>query len=281
MKFQSYSAMKKLLLPFFILCTLVVTAQYNNSWIDYSKTYYKFKVSKNGVHRIGQSALSSIGLGGTPAEQFQLWRNGQQVALYTSVTSGPLASNDYIEFNGKMNDGIPDKPLYRVADYQLCDSFSLHTDTATYFLTVNAGAGNLRFNNAANNVSSNTLLPDPYFMRRVEQPLKQVYNRGFANLVGEYVYSSSYDAGEGWSSGDVSSSGPLSFLFTGMNVYMAAPANSVSVYVSAFGNALYTRNLQVKFYNTLVIDTALNYFTVGKKQVNNLPLSYLPAFSLQ
>lgn len=275
MKFQPYRAMKKLLLPFFILCTLAVTAQFNNSWIDYSKTYFKFKVSRNGLHRIGQPALASVGLGNTPAEHFQLWRNGQQVTLYTSVPTGPLGSNDYIEFNGKMNDGLPDKPLYRISDHQLCDSFSLHTDTATYFLTVNAGAGNLRFTNTVNNVAGNILAPETYFMRRVEKPYRDVYNRGFANIVGEYVYSSSYDAGEGWTSGDIAPCCALSNLFTGLNVYRGAPANSVSVYVSAFGNALFTRNLQVKLYNSMVIDTALNYFTVAKKQVDNLPLSYL------
>ncbi|MEO5890212.1 MAG: C25 family cysteine peptidase [Ferruginibacter sp.] len=267
--------MKKLLLPFFILCTLAGTAQYNNSWIDYSKTYYKFKVSKNGLYRINQAALSAIGLGAAPAEQFQLWRNGEQVRLYTSVASGPLSASDYIEFSGKMNDGLPDKPLYRIADNQLCDSFSLHTDTAMYFLTLNTTSANLRYSNAVNNVSANTLPADPYFMRRVEQPYRQIYNRGFANIVGEYVYSSTYDAGEGWTTTDVAPCCALSQVFSGLNVYTAGPANSVSFYIAAFGNALFTRNVQVKFYNSLVMDTAMNYFTILKKQVDNLPLSYL------
>ena len=147
MKCQSYSAMKKLLLPFFILCTLACNAQYNNSWIDYNKTYYKFNVSKNGLYRITPAALSSTGLGLAPAEQFQLWRNGEQVRLFTSVATGPMGANDYIEFIGKANDGIPDQPLYRIADNQLCDSFSLHSDTATYFLTLNTTSANLRYTN--------------------------------------------------------------------------------------------------------------------------------------
>jgi hypothetical protein len=278
MKFESYTAMKKILLPFFILCTFAATAQLNNSWIDYSKIYYKFKVSKDGIYRISQSELSAVGLSGKPAEQFQLWRNGEQVRLYTSVATGLLGTSDYIEFLGKRNDGIPDKQLYRVADGQLCDSFSLHTDTATYFLTINPSiASNLRYTNAINDVSSNTLAPDAYFMRRVEKPFKEVYNRGFANIVGEYVYSSSYDVGEGWTTGDIAPCCAYSQLFTGLNVYTAGPSNSVSMYIAAFGNALFTRNLQVKFYNTSVLDTAMNYFTSVKKQVNNLPLSILPS----
>ncbi|MBC7687132.1 MAG: hypothetical protein H7211_03025, partial [Aquabacterium sp.] len=270
--------MKKLLLPFFIFCTLAATAQYNNSWIDYSKTYYKFKVGKSGLYRISQSALNSIGLGGTPAEQFQLWRNGEQVRLFTSVPGGPMGAADFIEFNGRMNDGVPDKPLYRVTDGQLSDSFSLHTDTSAYFLTVNPStSANLRYTNTANNVSSNVLPPEPYFMRRMEQAFRQQYNRGFANIVGEYVFSSSYDIGEGWTSNNIGPCCALSLYFQGMNVYTAGPANSVSLYVAAFGNALFTRNLQVTFYNTKVLDTAMNYFSVAKKQVDNLPLSYFPS----
>ncbi|CAN5670296.1 hypothetical protein BH11BAC3_BH11BAC3_03410 [soil metagenome] len=267
--------MKKLLLPFFLLIAFAAKSQLNNSWIDYSKTYYKFQVSKDGMYRINQSMLSSSGLGNVPAEQFQLWRNGQQVRLYTSVATGVLGSSDFIEFYGKMNDGIPDKPLYKLSSSQLCDSFSLHTDTAAYFLTVNAAGNNLHYADAANNVSTNTLPAELYFMRRVEKPYRVQYNRGFANIVGEYVYSSSYDVGEGWASNDVSPSGDLSYTFSNLNVYPAGPANSVSVYISAFGNALYTRNLRVKLYNTVVVDTPMNYFTTVKKQVDNLPLTYL------
>ena len=275
MHFQLYSRMKKLLLPFFLLFTLATQAQLNNSWIDYSKTYFKFKIGKNGMYRLNQPTLTAAGLGNVPAEQFQLWRNGQQVRLYTSRTAGPLTASDYIEFFGIKNDGIADKPLYRVANNQLSDSFSLHTDTATYFLTVDAAGANLRYTNADNNVTGNSLPADPYFMRRVEESYKQQYNRGLANIAGEYVYSSSYDAGEGWTSNDVAPCCDLAKTFTNLNVYTAGPANSVSFYISSFGNAVYTRNLRVKFYNTVVLDTAMNYFTIVKKQLNNLPLSYL------
>ena len=83
--------MKRILLLLFIVLGLASQAQvYNNEWIDYSKTYYKFKVGVTGVYRISQTTLNSIGLGSTPAEHFQLWRNGSQVPLYTSVPTGAL-----------------------------------------------------------------------------------------------------------------------------------------------------------------------------------------------
>ena len=77
--------MKKLLSCFLLLSTLAVHAQvYNNEWIDHSKTYYKFKVGKNGLYRIQPTTLAAAGLAAVPAEHFQLWRNGVEVPIYTS-----------------------------------------------------------------------------------------------------------------------------------------------------------------------------------------------------
>ena len=266
--------MKKFLIPLFLLLVTIAHGQLNNSWIDYSKTYYKFQISKSGVYRINQPALSSIGLSNSLAEHFQLWHNGQQVRLFTSVASGPLAVADYIEFLGLRNDGKPDKPLYRDTSFQLCDSFSLETDTATYFLTINPAGNNLRYTNVANNVTSNTLAPEPYFMRTIGTAYNMMYNPGYAALVGEYVYSSSYDMGEGYTSVNVPPCCDLIQLYDNLNVYAAAPANSVSLYVSAFGNALYARNLQAKINSTVLFNNVpMNSFSIVKKQVDNIPLS--------
>ena len=130
--------MKRVLLLLFISFSFAAQAQmYNNEWIDYNKTYYKFKVGATGAHRISQAALTSIGLGATPAEHFQLWRNGKEVTIFTTVATGPLGGADYIEFWGEMNDGKPDSSLYMIPDYHMNDKWSLHTDTAAFFLTVN------------------------------------------------------------------------------------------------------------------------------------------------
>ena len=110
---------------------------FNNEWIDYNKTYYKFKIGTTGVYRISQTNLSSLGLGSTPAEHFQLWRNGQQIPIYTSVPSGPIGAGGYIEFWGEQNDGKPDNQLYKDPTYQLSNKYSFQSDTATFFLTVN------------------------------------------------------------------------------------------------------------------------------------------------
>ena len=160
--------MKKLKFLFFILLLpFAGQSQLNNSWIDYSKTYYKFRLAKDTLCRIYQPILSSLGLGAVNADHFQLWRNGKQVRLFTSVSNGPLGSNDYLEFWGEMNDGLPDNPLYANSDYQLNPKYSLETDTVTYFLTVNSSGGNLRYAESLNG-SAGSLIPEPYFFRNAE-----------------------------------------------------------------------------------------------------------------
>ncbi|MEI7965736.1 MAG: C25 family cysteine peptidase, partial [Chitinophagaceae bacterium] len=267
--------MKKTLFSAVLLLLAVVGyAQLNNSWIDYSKTYYKFRLANDTLCRINQSALPAA-IAGTPAQNFQLWRNGQEVRLYTSVATGPLTASDYIEFWGLMNDGKPDKGLYRNADYQLSEKYSLETDTATYYLTVNPVGNNLRYVQSPNNIAGNVLPAETYFMRRVEANYKSQINKGYAAVIGEYVYSSSYDIGEGWTSNEIFPCCALSKVFSNLNVYTAGPPNSVMFTIGAVGNALYSRELVAKFYNNVVYQIPMPFFNYRKDTVRNLPLSLL------
>ncbi len=273
--------MKKILLASIILLLAFNSnAQFNNSWIDYTKTYYRFKLAKDTLSRIYQPVLASAGLGSVPAENFQLWRNGKQVRMFTSVATGVLGTGDFLEFWGQMNDGHPDKPLYRNADFQMCDKYSLETDTATYFLTINPAAGNLRYVTAANNTSTNTLPAEPYFMRRIEQHYRNQINKGYAAVVGEYVYSSSYDIGEGWTSDNIAPGFSLVKVLDNINKYTAGPQNNVMFTVTAAGNALNPRELVAKVQGTTVVQKPMPYFNYLKDTVRNLPLSILnsPSF---
>jgi hypothetical protein len=266
--------MRKILIPVLMLMAASAHGQLNNSWIDYNKTYYKFRMGTDALTRISQPVLSAAGLGSVPANQFQLWRNGQEVRLYTSVATGPLGTSDYIEFWGAMNDGKPDLQLYKNPGFQLTDRYSLETDTVAYFLTVNPAGGNLRYTNAVNNPPG-TMIADKYFMRNIDQYVKQQINRGLASVIGESVYSASYDEGEGWTSGGISPGFPFNQQFTNLNVYTAGPANSLSVRVNAAGNALNTRDLTIKVNTTQVYSQGVAFFDTTRVRVNNLPLTYL------
>lgn len=266
--------MKRFLLFSILLFSLTMTSfaqVYNNEWIDYNKTYYKFKVATTGLYRISQASLNNIGIANTSANQFQLWRNGKQVPLFTSISSGPLASTDYIEFWGEINDGLPDTDLYQVADFHLNKKWSLQTDTAAYFLTINpVTSQNLRFSTTINDVTGNTLLPEPFFTFILGNYFRERINAGFAAVVGEYVYSSAFDKGEGLASGDIGTNATRSITHNNLFVSSSGPAPRFKI--NASGNAVNQRNISVTVNGNLVVNEQMDYFDY-KKIDNPISLS--------
>lgn len=266
--------MKKILLSLLLSWGFIASAQikYNNEWIDYSKTYYKFKNFRRGLARIPQSVLAASGLGNTPAEYFQLWRNGEQVPIYTSSATGELGSSGYIEFCSDINDGTTDRELYRDPSFHLNKYVSLETDSATYFLTVNLNpSNNLRLKNTPNNVAGNSLPEEPYFMFMAYHPMPYKQNYGYAVNVGEYLYSSSYDKGEGYTSNDiVTTSGgtsntfayaTFSFEFFNVsNLYTYSSGPDAKLKISVSGNAVNPRNYKVAVNGDTVINSDVSYF---------------------
>src|SRR5690606_14919183 len=130
------------LLAIIALYSAAATGQtiYGNEWIDYNKTYYKFKVGKDGIYRIPKSALDAAGVPvAVTGQQFLLFRNVQEVLVYTT-TAVSVGYGDYIEFYGTIADGQLDKLLYEKPEWQTTDKISLFTGTACYFLTYDNGS---------------------------------------------------------------------------------------------------------------------------------------------
>ncbi|RYZ30122.1 MAG: hypothetical protein EOO10_03930 [Chitinophagaceae bacterium] len=253
--------MRKLLAGLLLLLSFCAEAQivYNNEWIDYSKTYYKFRVGKDGVYRISGATLAAAGLGSASAQDFQLWRNGVQVPIYTSVVSGSLSSSDYIEFWGKMNDGKPDKELYREPGFQLSDKFSLITDSATYFLTTTSTGSRLRLQNTANNVAGNSLPPEPYFLHKAGIYFRDKVNSGLFYIVGtDHLFSSSYDKGEGWTSQDIQRNSTLTLNPLG-NLFPSATGPAPTIQANVSGNDYNARRYKVTVNGDSVLGNSLPY----------------------
>jgi len=267
--------MKRILLILLIAISgLSATAQtfpYNNEWIDYSKTYYKFYVGKTGLYRISQTALASVGIGGAPAEQFQLWRNGREVPIYTSAPSGPLGGSDFIEFWGERNDGRPDSTLFRDINFILSDKWSLQTDTAAFFLTINPAGGNLRLQNTVNNVAGNILPAEPYFIYNEAKYCADYINPGYYIDAGEYVHSSSYDKGEGYVSWDIYSGQSLS---TPHTLYPYSSGPDAIFRINLFGNGINQRRFRVKLNADSILGQQLDYLNQAKASTT-VPLTSL------
>ena len=199
----------RLFFLFFFAAISVFGQSFKNEWIDYNKTYYKFKVfgfgtdatgapANKGIVRIPYSSLDAAGLATVQSGHFQLWRDGKEVPIFVSST-GTLTTSDYLEFWGEINNGKLDAQLYGEPDYQLSDRWSLQTDTAAYFLTVNTTSASKRLVTAANNVAGNSLAPTPFFIHTVGRYYRagDIANGFFASF-GQNLFSSTYDKGEGW-----------------------------------------------------------------------------------
>src|SRR5437868_5877272 len=138
--------MKRYLLIFFFLASLtIIEAQpYGNEWIKTDLTYYKIKITADGIYRIPGSLLPGD-LISAPGSSFALYHNGQEIPLYVSAhPDSSLGANDYIEFYGEKNKGYIDSLLYDSASYQINPVFSLFTDNSVYFLTSNGLQNNSR-----------------------------------------------------------------------------------------------------------------------------------------
>lgn len=276
-----------------LIITLVIgnsiSAQqaYNNGWIDYTKFYYKFKVGtfgtdfegspiKKGVVRIYGSALAANGLGGIPAEQIQLIRNGQEVPVYITKSTGTLAAGDYIEFWGEAADGKPDRDLYRDSTYQLSDYWSMETDSASYYITTHVGT-NKRFTNVSNGAATATIKPEKNFTYTLGKYYREQVNPGFGATAGPVVvYSSTYEKGEGLSSS--LSGGAMSW--QGPKLYADyAPGSTFNVRVALAGAALNTRQVDIKLGmepDTAELTTVpLNFYATTIAQASNISAAKL------
>ena len=266
--------LKNLFTIVILLLSLGLSAQpYNNEWINFSNTYYKFKVGQTGVYRIPQSVIAAAGLGNVPVQNFQLFRNGKEVPIYTTAASGTLGPSDYIEFWGQMNDGVPDGPLYRNPAYQHTQHTSLETDTAVYFLTVNAAGNTFHYVNTPNNPSGSPLPTETWFMYTTGSYYRTQINPGFAEVVGEALYSSAYDMGEFWSSGSIYAT--QSYTDNSKNnlfVYTGGP--NASINFGMVGDQDNARTAAVSVNGTVVGDTVMNGYN-DWHSAETVPLSLI------
>jgi hypothetical protein len=265
--------MRLLLICCACLMHLALQAQvYNNEWIDFSKTYYKLKVGKTGLHRVSKAELAAAGLGEVPVEQLQLWRNGVEVPLYTTVAAGALPVGGFVEFWGERNDGKPDRPLYRKPEFLLSDVYSLHTDTSVYFLTLNAAGQNRRLAATANNVTGNTLPAEKFFTHTLVQAFNNQQNAGFALDLDQYLYSAAYDLGEGYSSAFLGPNASNSINLG--NLFVAPGAGQALFKITVAGNRTAERRYRVRINNDSIAGGAVNFFEAATDSVP-VPLSVM------
>jgi hypothetical protein len=173
-----------------------VKAQTGQEWIDFSRTYFKVQVAKDGIYRIGYSDLQNAGIsvGSIDPTTLRLYHRGVEQAIHVSgENDSQLDPADYIEFYGRRNDGTLDASLYRPSTLQPHNYYNLYNDTTAYFLTFGGGAGKRMAEFSEPN--SSNLPADAYHLNEKLLVLKEQYAFGLAS---EDLQNAFFDQGEGW-----------------------------------------------------------------------------------
>ncbi|MCC6185536.1 MAG: hypothetical protein IT256_00135, partial [Chitinophagaceae bacterium] len=258
-----------------LLTSLEVSAQYANGWIDYSKTYWKFKVGSEGVIRLTKADLDAAGLPSTiNGADLVLYRGGKEVSLFTT-TVGSLAASDYIEFYGTANDGVLDKELYLKPNKYTNENISLFNDSASYFLTIDNSNPHLRLVNSTVAIPPSPPTAAGYCWANIISNGRNQFSNGKTNGPLRYdisgiveLYASQFDYAEGYIFNWNLSANPASITIATPNLVSTAAnarLRTASLAIAKDSN----HKLSVYINNNLLADS-----TYGISDVQHFDMSF-------
>jgi hypothetical protein len=276
-------AKRILIFIFFLSMLSSLWAQpFGFEWIQSGQPYYKFKIAKQGIYKINAATLAAAGIDiqGTHPKRFQLFRDGQEQAIFIyGDKDGQFDQSDYIEFYADKNDGKLDTELYRSASDQAHTFYSLYTDTANYFLTI-VPASSSKIGTRMlelNDTNYTAYIPEPYFTYNQNIILKDFYYRGgFIPSYPDPYYLSPYLEGEGWVGSLINAGESREFTFN--TPFAAASGLNPSYETKVFGNSnanlnanMVNHHLRISVAAVFSVSSVLPVLPVAmhKKRVSN------------
>ncbi|SDF14661.1 Peptidase family C25 [Dyadobacter soli] len=214
-----------------VLCYSGCIAQqrYGNEWIDYRQTYLRIPVVETGIYKITATELARAGI---PADSIrtagiQLFAHGTEVPIeVVGDSSGRLASEGYLLFAGKKNDGYADTALYTKPDAMPHTYYNLYSDTTAYFLTWQTDQGGLRTtfpapgtvtHSAALHWEETMQLFTSHYLPGRFFPPESNYETG--SLL------TAYDEGEGWTGPEIAEHKSFEIVFKTNRLFQETPSD--------------------------------------------------------
>ena len=179
------------------ICT-DATAQFSNEWINFTQTYYRIPVAKNGIYRLSYADLQAAGvpIGSIDPRKINLFHRGTEQAIFIQGQADAIFDPaDFIEFYGQRNDGTLDRDLYNPSTLQPHAYYNLFNDTTAYFLTWNSLPVQGRRMNSFSELN-NSLPKESFYNEEQLRIYSSEYAPGYTFL-GE-IQSTAFDQGEGW-----------------------------------------------------------------------------------
>lgn len=176
---------------------------YGNEWINYSQSYYRIPIVRDGVYRITYNNLVSAGISTSAfdARQLQIIHEGEEQYIFVyGENDGVFGPGDYIEFLGYKNDGSVDAAIYNNPVDQPNPYYSLFNDTAVYFLTWNTSMANRRMS-LETDKDFTGYTPENYVIQTVHNNYTSEY---YAGETDDYQNTDPrYTNTEGWFSAEI------------------------------------------------------------------------------
>ena len=258
----------------FILLSISLSAQmfapdssiiYGNEWINYGQNYLRIQVAEDGMYRVAAAEISAAGLSG-------------DLALYHKGAMVPLRISDdgSVVFYGEKNRGEMDRYLWPDPDAdQLNDRYSMHSDTAAYYLTTGAGL-------AYQSASATAGTPASAIWRRSEQVFTEHVTKNFFRSAGISIYFSHYDKAEGFgqrASGDLlSSNGEVESM---VDLSLPAANGQQATLDVRFGTAFGSHEVEIGADGTVLATPTRSGWGVIQQQANFTPSGTETTISLK
>jgi len=184
-------------LVLFFLSTLGL-AQVPNSWIDFSQSYYKISIAKDGIYKLTYSDLQAAGfpVGSVDPRRIQIFHRGvEQAILVQGQSDAVLNASDYLEFFGQRNDGTRDANLYHPSSLQPHSYYNIYSDTSAYFLTWNLTTQGKRMATFSE-VNVSNIPKETYHLQEKLTVAIDQYSGGYTE--NDVLQFTQFDQGEGW-----------------------------------------------------------------------------------
>ena len=253
-----------------MLATAVFAQMHNgkfgNEWINHSQSYYKVKIVEDGIYRLDKQILNRDiqNFNQISSQHLQLYCLGEQIPVYVHTVNGTV---EYIEFYAERNKGQLDANLYKKPHHHFNPSYSLITDTASYFLTWSANSISQQYQNQSSNF--NNLPPkEASFTYKAEKTFINSWNPGKINAITGYNFTKgSYEFGEGYGSSFVQQQ---EVIINSPYANTASPTATIKIRGYASGN--HSHLLQVTAGNTSQLFQQFNTDSVYSVSLN-VPVS--------
>lgn len=151
---------------FLFITTFNALAQrYGNEWVNFSQTYFKFPITKEGIYRIDSATLATkFNLQTLNPKNIQVFLKGKEQFIYIKgEADDKINMNDYIEFYANHYRREFDSLMYSDISYIPAPYTPLFNDTIFAYIGYNNSTNNKRYQVEVDTTIANYPIADYYY----------------------------------------------------------------------------------------------------------------------